>query len=70
MSSAISSGGTISPIARAALTASTPPRATAEISYIDVWTIPGATTYERIPSAAWLRAIVWATLRTAAFDAA
>ena len=38
------SGGTISPIASAALTASMPPRATAEISDIRVWTMPGART--------------------------
>ena len=43
---------------------------TAEISDIGVWTIPGATTYARIPSPAWFRAMVWATFRTAAFEAA
>ena len=44
ISSATSSGGTISPIASAALTASMPPRAAAEASESRVWTMPGATT--------------------------
>src|SRR5581483_2330345 len=47
---ATSSGGTISPSARAAFTASIPPRTTAEISDMRVLTMPGATTKASTPS--------------------